>query len=816
VRQFWSWLGLNLGRKAGLVSLVGLIVTLSLGYGISQLKFQTDQDSFLNRTDLAYKENVAYQSTFGGDDMLTMFVMAPGHNVEDLALPANIAEFERVTAELKKIPEVYAVVSPLTALQFDSTLLSGPGGSALKSVAGKVTLDMEGRDPNAASKKLRLDDAVKTLGRIEAVPVSQRVLTNPAWVKVLLIDNQGGIRPAAQAFFDDMTHAEMLIRLGGNLSIADEGQAAGRIVQIMDASHFVDATTVTTGAPALLQNLNNYLRGGMLLLGAIAVAVMFLILMLLFDVRWRFLPLGIVLIGIIWAFGLAGYVGIPLTLATIAGLPVMLGIGIDYAIQLHSRVEEEVTLDHVSHPIQATARNLCPALLVVTFDAVFAFLALEFSKVPMIRQFGTLLAVGIAVICLGSIILPLAVLGIREFKSPTKSTKDFSEGVLAKIVVKLAAVPARAAIPLAVVGVLIFLGGVSVEGKIVIQTDPVTWVNQHSQLIENVHAVENGIGSASELDVFIQSKNVFDQQTIDFASGFQASQLATNSTKLKPPASIVSLTALIAYVPGTTNVMPSAADVKPVFEAAPPDIQRITATPSGSAMDILFPARTSSLDELGATVDGMRAVHPPTGVTSAPAGIAVVGVGLLDNLNANRVLLTYLSILFVLAFLTLRLRSFVRALLSLVPVLIAVGLATLVAYALNLKLSPATAVSGPLVVAACTEFTSLMLLRFIEERSRGLSPREAVDVMASRTGRAFIVSGLTCVAGVATVATSSLPLLQGFGIVVAFNVTIALLCALVVLPPVLVWADQRNWVSRGMLRPDPEARPLVAEPATSV
>ena len=32
----------------------------------------------------------------------------------------------------------------------------------------------------------------------------------------------------------------------------------------------------------------------------------------------------------------------------------------------------------------------------------------------MIRDFGLLLAVGIAVICINSIILPLAVLGIRE------------------------------------------------------------------------------------------------------------------------------------------------------------------------------------------------------------------------------------------------------------------------------------------------------------------------------------------------------------------------------------------------------------------
>ena len=55
----------------------------------------------------------------------------------------------------------------------------------------------------------------------------------------------------------------------------------------------------------------------------------------------------------------------------------------------------------------------------MTFDAVFAFSALHFAKVPMIRQFGLLLAVGIAVICLGSIIVPLATLGIRENKWPT-------------------------------------------------------------------------------------------------------------------------------------------------------------------------------------------------------------------------------------------------------------------------------------------------------------------------------------------------------------------------------------------------------------
>jgi hypothetical protein len=60
------------------------------------------------------------------------------------------------------------------------------------------------------------------------------------------------------------------------------------------------------------------------------------------------------------------------------------------------------------------------------------------------------------------------------------------------------------------------------------------------------------------------------------------------------------------------------------------------------------------------------------------------------------------------------------------------------------------------------------------------------------------------VAGIGVMATSSMPMLRDFGIIVAMNVAVALLSALVVLPPILVWADaeSRNWVSRGLVRPD--------------
>jgi predicted RND superfamily exporter protein len=192
----------------------------------------------------------------------------------------------------------------------------------------------------------------------------------------------------------------------------------------------------------------------------------------------------------------------------------------------------------------------------------------------------------------------------------------------------------------------------------------------------------------------------------------------------------------------------------------------------------------------------------PDGVRTTPSGLAVVGVALVENLASGRILLTYLAIALVFVWLTISLRSLVRSLLALTPVLIALGTLSLVAYFGGFDLSPMTSVGGPLVVAACTAFTTLILYRYLEERRRELEPPEAMAVAGARTGRAFVVSALTTVAGVAVISLSSLPLVRDFGITVAMTISIALLAALVVLPPLVIWADRRGWVSKGMLDRD--------------
>jgi hydrophobe/amphiphile efflux-3 (HAE3) family protein len=819
MQRFWGWLGLELGRHAGLVALVGLLVTLVLGYGATRLTFATGQDSYLNQDEKVAIDNVAYQNEFGGDAMLVLVTAKPGKTLDDVVTPANLAELHRAADELRgHADQVEAVLDPTVALQWTNNIILGKNNDPVTAPGAQAMLYASQNDPSAEGRAIRQKAILANLGRLNAVPPPQRTLNNPEWVKFLLRDTDGTVRKSLRPIFPDERHAQMVVRLAGNGTLEQGGAGSDLAKQVAGSMQLENADITVTGVPTLLKDINDYLRGGMLTLGAIALVVMAIILLLLFDVRWRLLPLAVIVIGVIWAFGAAGWIGIPLSVTTIAGLPVMLGVGIDYAIQMHARVEEEVVIDGDAHPIQETARNLGPALLVVTFDAIFAFAALRFARVPMIRDFGLLLAVGIACICLCSIITPLAVLGIREYRSPTQGRADFRGGVLARIVVKLGSLPSAVGPVLAFASLAVFLGGVLVEDKLFIQTDPVEWVDQQSQTVQDIDRLQSETGSASELGVYITAAdNVFSDQNVAWVRSFIDSQMAAHP-ELLTATSVVTTIGYTLDIDGASPMAPRAEDVRNTYDVAPPELVKALADPQRNAMNIIFRygSANGSLQDRAVVVDQIQSAidanHPP-GLMATPSGLTVVGVGLLRNIEANRILLTYLSILFVGLFLAIRLRSIVRSLLSLVPVLIAVGLASLVAWGLQLKLSPMTAVGGPLVVAACTEFTSLILLRYLEERNRGYAPRQAIDVTAARTGRAFVVSGLTAIAGVAVVATSNLPLLRDFGLVVGLNVAVALLSALIVLPPLLVWADARGRVSKGMV-PDEVLRAASAEPAT--
>ena len=819
----WARLGRWLARRSGVVLGAVVALTVLLALGLPRLTFATGQDSYLNADTEVYTDNIEYQNLFGGQAMLTLFTAEDGRTVADLFTPENNAAMRALAERIKTNDGVAGVITPLTALEFTNNLVTPQTpGDPLSSVAASLLLGAQetaATSGDAASADVRLADAAKTLERLSAVPEQERTVDNPVWAEFLLTDSAGMIRPALRPFFppppggeptlENARNAQMITRLAGNASIEAEGSAATAVQEATAATSIEGFTLLATGAPVLLKDINDYLRGGMLTLGGIALVVMLVVLAATFRVRTRLLPLLVTVIAIVWIFGLLGFVGFDLSLVTIAGLPILIGMGIDFAIQVHNRVEEELAVGSADDPFGTTARWLGPPLVVAVVAAVIAFVSMQVSEVPMVRDFGVMLAVGIVLLLVAGVVITIAVLGGRERRRPSPR-HDFGDAPTERAVAWLGSLPQVTVIPLVIAAVALFGFGLVAEDAFEIESDPRRWVDQDSAVIADLQTVESETGSTSELGVYIQADDVLTQPMVDFATQLGVDGLAESNGRLITASSIYMTTYLLTDVPGAAPVIPSAENVVATLAQAPPDIAKSVIADDGGAANLIFRVGPGSLADLKTLVDGIEGalvtdLTPPPGASATPSGLAVVGVGLLENVEANRALLTYVALGVVALWLLVRYRSVARMLVALVPVIMAVGTSSLVVAVAGFKLSPLTTISGPLVIATCTEFASLILARYLEERRRGLSPKEASDTASARTGKAFVTSALTTVGGFAVLMFSSLPLLRDFGAIVALNVAVALLAALVVQPPVLVWMDERGWLLKaGDRSPDNE------------
>src|SRR4029079_4028836 len=88
---------------------------------------------------------------------------------------------------------------------------------------------------------------------------------------------------------------------------------------------------------------------------------------------------GLALCSVAIVFGPLALLGLPLTMASIAVLPVLIGLAVDYGIQYQARA--------------GAVRSICTAALATAVG----FLVLLLSPVPMVRGFGALLVAGVAV-----------------------------------------------------------------------------------------------------------------------------------------------------------------------------------------------------------------------------------------------------------------------------------------------------------------------------------------------------------------------------------------------------------------------------------
>jgi predicted RND superfamily exporter protein len=244
-----------------------------------------------------------------------------------------------------------------------------------------------------------------------------------------------------------------------------------------------------------------------------------------------------------------------------------------------------------------------------------------------------------------------------------------------------------------------------------------------------------------------------------------------------------------------------------------------------NAARIALGVRATSVSDEAHLVDEVSrgVTTAPNGMEAQPSGLAVLATTAYDNLNNRSYLLNLVPIAAVALALLAIYRERRRALLPLLPAVLAAGWAPLVVLLLGRlpgglgatlgSFNPLTIVLGGLVIALGTEFGVMLLSRFYEARRRGLDPDGAAGAAVSGVGRPIAVSALTLGAGFAVLALSGLfpnafPLIAAFGLSVVIDLTLAVAAVFLVMLPLAV-ALERS----APLVVVAEVAPAAAEPA---
>ena len=645
-------------------------------------------------------------------------------------------------------------------------------------------------------------------------------IDDPDFVSALVFDPAHGASTPKARFsylFPSKDSAAIQVRLKPGLSDAERGRAI-RLIRdavAMPQWRLRNAGGYTvTGAPVVVEDLADALAASTLRLLVVALIVMAAVLALVFRQSLRLVPLLVALGAVAVLFGLMSLVGAPLTMASIAVLPVLLGLGVDYAIQWQARASE----DPPGGPPVRAARTAAPTIATAALATAVGFLVLLLSPVPMVRDFGALLVVGVALSLAFALSAGTAALAIGRARADgplARSARGAGElltatwrpvgGALAPVgrgVARISGATVRGALArptrFLAVGLVLAAAGWVADSRAHVVSDLDRLVPQDLRAVQDLHTLEHETGIAGEIDVVVEGKDLTEPAAVKWMRDYQAALKkrfgnVCGKAELCPALSLPDLFR-------SADSANSRDSIRALLAAVPPYFSQAVITADRRTANLAFGIKLESLERQQQVIDIMREqLRPPPGVKATVAGLPVLAAEANGQLSSPlRRLGTLAAGLLAVGLALLAVyRRWDRAWVPLVPIALATGWSALVLWLIGVPLNPMSATLGALVLAISTEFAVLLVARYREERAAGLQPAEAIARCYRSTGAAVLASGLTAIAGFAVLALSDVKMLQEFGLVTVVDLTVSLLGVLAVLPAVLVLAERRAARARG-------------------
>jgi hydrophobe/amphiphile efflux-3 (HAE3) family protein len=804
-------------RHARAVLVVAGLVAIAAAVAATQVHTDAGLSTLVDKSDPTYEATQRVRSEFGEEPVV---VLVEG-SLPKLLLGPDLLKLLRLEGCLSgKVPKgakpLPGACEELAAME-PVSFLAGPA-TFLNEAVVQIDEQLESLSksmPPAKFQEYLL--AVATKYGITSVPS----IENEEFVATVVFDlaKARGTPKARLAYLFPNSHsAQIVIRLKPTLSESERRQA----ISLIEAA--VAETTprkacgtegksepcfvlqggeyVVTGAPVVVDAIAKALKDALLLLIAVAVVVMAIVLLLAFRSRMRLLPLVLALASAAIVFGLLDLVGGSLTMASVAVLPILIGLAVDYAIQFQARLDEVQATGASGESAARTAANLSgPAIATACLATAAGFLVLLLSPTPMVRGFGLLLVAGVLLAFILVMTAGFAALSLRPPGGWRRGGNHPEEALATggmvgphgdrtrplQRLVSLAI--ARPVLILSVSAALAAIGW-----ALGTQIDTVSEVRQlaphNLRQVEDLNTFESATGTTGDLEILIEAPSLTDPATIEWMAGFKRRVLKEDDVTAGPALSDF-LTRGGKVTKSGIEATLAAMSSYSLRQVAPLDPR--TGKIGHKAL-MGFGIKSQTLGEQQHLLDSVRAQigDPPAGVEVSLTGLPVIAAEAGSELSSSRYWLALAGLAAVAMVLLVLLRSFRRALVPLLPTVLATGWASLLIWLTGIPLNPMSAALGALTIAIATEFAVILSGRFEQERSIGLDVNAALRRAYARTGAAVLASGLTAIAGFAVLIASDIRMLRDFGAVTVIDLAAALLGVIVILPATLVLLERRR------------------------
>jgi predicted RND superfamily exporter protein len=360
------------------------LLTCFFGYYASHIRIDSSVESMLPKEDPERQYYEEVRRLFGRDDIGVIAVVA-----DTIYTPATLKKIERLTAEIRKIPEVKNALSIMNV------------ADPIAKVAGEEKDQLVQEIPTTPDGW----DALK-----------KKIAERPVFIKNLA--SADGRAAAINIFFLESISDDEFIRRG----VDDQ-------IQALVHSESGPEQLYYSGLPHFKATSARAMQQDLIRLIPVALCLLMAILFLCFrSLRGVVLPTVTVVVSLIWIIGIMVLCGSRLSLGTVTLPLLILVVGTAYALHVVAEYYELVHPDRSVHEVVGEAmKSVGRPALVAALCTVVGFFSQVVSPIVSIKEMGVYSSVGVTITFLLALLLIPALLVLLRL--PAERQESFAPAV---------------------------------------------------------------------------------------------------------------------------------------------------------------------------------------------------------------------------------------------------------------------------------------------------------------------------------------------------------------------------------------------------